>query len=89
MNEADDKQTLDHAVAATVITQCDELLVNTTDAGALEDARAIVEGVLVAVQNNFYLIPKIMQEDDKPVERPAPDEAITEPLYELWNSVSN
>jgi hypothetical protein len=86
--EQDEKQILDHAVAATTICQIEDIFIHTVPAN-MGDAREIVESVLVIVQNNFYLIPKVMVEDDKPVERPAPKEAITEPLYELWNSVSN
>lgn len=86
--EADEKQILDHAVAATAICQMEDIFVHTVP-GDMRDARAIVESVLAIVQDNFYLIPKLVEEDDKLVERPVPKEAITEPLYELWNSVSN
>lgn len=83
----DEKLILDHATAAGTICQLDELFVNTVPAD-LGDARDIVESVLVIIQNQYYLVPKITIVDHQPVERPAPEEAITEPLYELWNSVS-
>lgn len=84
-----EKIEFDFTVASTTISQLEELL----RPEALESERDLVHHVversLEIIQDQFYLIPKVILEDDKLVTRAVPAEAITEPLYELWNSVSN
>lgn len=85
-----EKIEFDFTVASTTISQLEELL----HPEALESERErdlvhhVVERSLEIIQDQFYLIPKVILEDDKLVTRAVPAEAITEPLYELWNSVS-
>lgn len=83
-----EKIEFDFTVASTTISRLEELL----RPEALESERDLVHHVversLEIIQDQFYLIPKVILEDDKLVTRAVPAEAITEPLYELWNSVS-
>lgn len=84
-----EKIEFDFTVASTTISQLDELVQPEALESERDLVRHVVERSLEIIQDQFYLIPKVILEDDKLVTRAIPAEAITEPLYELWNSVSN
>ena len=88
--EQSKKQLLDYASATNTVDRLKELLVGIESIHERSDTQEVIEQTLVIVQENFYLVPKVSVGDIVGViEHDRPEEAITEPLYELWNFVSS
>lgn len=85
-----EQKELSLAAAVSALEKCTNVLhqiISTPDTD--DDNELIVAGVLGAIQDNFYLVPKYDLTDvEVPAVREPPLNAITESLMEMWNTVS-
>lgn len=51
--------------------------------------KELIGQTLTAVDETFFLVPRIEIKDDEPVEREFPDHAIEDSLNDLWNDVNS
>lgn len=90
LTQEETKMIVDGSVVAQAIGRCEELVFGITDEANRELVTNTIGQVLEIVSHEFYLVPKLaVGEDQEPVEREAPADALDESLAALWTAVSN
>lgn len=82
------KEVFKQSVLAATIGQCDDLLFGIGSLTEQEVVSKTIKDTLKIVQDNFYLVSKVMVVDDELVDRPVFTEAIDVLLHELWDQVN-
>lgn len=75
---------------ANTMVKCSEMLVGVESIHERADTQEIIDITLEAIQENFWLIPKVtLSPEGEPVLLEEPIDAIPEILKEIWNAFTN
>lgn len=75
---------------ADTMVKCSEMLVGVESIHERADTQEIIDITLDAIQENFWLIPKVtLNAEGEPVLLEEPIDAIPDFLKEIWNAFTN